>query len=108
MKLLKQEEIAEMLDVSQATISRMCASNQIPHIILKSGRRKRVIRFRLEEVERWLQSRTHGGLGHHGPKRKGPRIGNGLATEKAPLMQQLEAQRENADGHLTDRLVTGA
>lgn len=107
MKLLTPKSLADMLDVSQATISRMCAAGDLPHIVLRSGRRKRVIRFRLEEVERWLASRTHGGPGDHRPKRKGPRIGNGLATEKAPLMQQLEAQRENADGHLTGSLVSG-
>ena len=99
MKLLKQEEIADMLDVSQATISRMCSSGDLPHIVLRAGKRKRVIRFRLEEIEKWLAQRTHTSPGGERPKRKGPRIGNGLATEKAPLMQQLEAQREKVDGH---------
>lgn len=108
MKLLTPKSLADMLDVSQATISRMCSSGDLPHIVLRSGRRKRVIRFRAEDVEKWLALRTHGGLGGERPKRKGPRIGNGLATEKPASMQRLETQREKADGHLTDKLVTGA
>ena len=99
MKLLRQREIAEMLDVSQATISRMASAGDIPHIILRTGRRKKVVRFRFEDIERWIQSRAHGGPEGQRPKRKAGRIGNGLATEKPGSMQRLEPQRENEQGH---------
>jgi excisionase family DNA binding protein len=59
-KLLTPKQVAEMFQLSLATLSRMAGAGQIPHIILKTGRRKKVIRFRTEEVERWLSARTHG------------------------------------------------
>ena len=99
MKLLKQKDVAEMLQISLSTLSRMCASNQIPHIVLKSGPRKKVVRFKTVDVEKWLASRTHGGPESQRPRRKGGRFGNGLATEKPGSMQRLEPQRENEQGH---------
>lgn len=99
MNLLTQKQLGDLLQLSQATISRMCASGDIPHIVLRSGRRKRVIRFRAEDVEKWLQSRTHGGSGAHRPKRNRGRFGNGLAIEKTMMLQVHEAETENREGH---------
>lgn len=96
------------MQLSQATISRMCAAGDLPHIVLRAGKRKRVIRFRAEEVEKWLTQRTHGGPEGQRPKRKGGRFGNGMATEKKAHPQVHEIESENGDGHLTDRRVTGA
>jgi len=99
MKLLTQKELAEILQLSRATISRMCAAGDLPHYVLRSGRRKRVIRFRLEEIEKWLAQRTHTGPGGERPKRNSARNGNELATAKTMMLQVHEAERENGQGH---------
>ena len=107
MNLLTQKQLGDLLQLSQATISRMCAAGDLPHIVLRAGKRKRVIRFRLEEVERWLQSRTHGGPEGQRPKRNRGRFGNGLATEKTMKLQVHEAERENREGHRFEQPVSG-
>jgi excisionase family DNA binding protein len=54
MKLLSVEAVAEILDVSRQTTNRMIVDGQLPAILLRSGRRKKVWRVRPEALERWL------------------------------------------------------
>ncbi len=108
MKLLTPEELAQALTVSRATVFRMCSNGDLPHVIIRAGRRKKVIRFRAEEIEGWLCSRTCGGTAGPRLKRKSGRIGNGVATEKKSKLQACETKRENERRHGTDSLVPGA
>ena len=98
-KLLKSEAVTKRLDVSPATLSRMVGAGQIPHIVLRTGRRKKIIRFRAEDVERWLSARTHGGAADQGAKRTRGRKGNTVATQKLASLQVPEPQGENGEGH---------
>ena len=99
MRLLTSENVAELLLVSKATLSRMCRSGDIPHIVLRAGKRKRVIRFRESDMERWLMSRTCTGSPSRAVKRKSGRIGNGVATEKGAVLEVSETKSENGQGH---------
>lgn len=108
MKLLTQKQVAELFQVSQATVSRMAGAGELPCVILKQGRRKKLMRFRESDLEQWIARHVHGGPGGERPKRKGPRIGNGLATEKTMMLQVHEAERENREGHGTVRQVPEA
>jgi excisionase family DNA binding protein len=47
-------EVAVKLDVCQSTVIRMILAGSLPAICIKTGRRKKVWRFRREVVERWL------------------------------------------------------
>lgn len=107
MRLLSQKDVAEMLQVSLSTLSRMCSSGDLPHIVLRAGKRKRVIRFRLDEIEKWLASRTHAGPESERPIRKRGRNGNGLATAKTMKLQVHEVERENREGHRFEQPVSG-
>jgi excisionase family DNA binding protein len=53
-KLLTIEQTAEHLQISRQTATRMIADGQLPAILLRSGRRKKVWRVRPEALERWL------------------------------------------------------
>jgi excisionase family DNA binding protein len=54
MKLLSIEAAAEVLDVSPRTIMRMIADHQLPAICLRSGKRKKIMRIRSEQLEKWV------------------------------------------------------
>ena len=108
MKLLTPKQVAEMFQLSIATLSRMAGAGQIPHIVLRKGRRKRVIRFRTEEIEAWLHARTHGGAAGRGSRRTRGRIGNNVATQKLASLQVRESERENDEGHQSVGPVSGA
>jgi len=57
MKLLSVEAVAEALDVSRQTVTRMIADGALPAICVRSGRRKKVWRIRAEQLERWVIAR---------------------------------------------------
>ena len=99
LKLLTPKNVADLLQLSQATLSRMCSSGDIPHVVLRAGKRKRVIRFRESDVERWLTSRTRTGLPGRAAKRNSGRIGNMVATENIAVLEASETERENGQGH---------
>lgn len=73
MKLLTPKEVSQMFQLSLSTVSRMASAGQIPHIVLKAGRRKKVIRFKSEQVERWLAERTLGSVRETSGEPKGSR-----------------------------------
>jgi excisionase family DNA binding protein len=93
MKLLTQKDVADMLSVSQPTISRMCKQGDLPFIVLKAGRRKKVIRFRVEDVERWIISRTSTGAANRRAARTGRLNGNGMATGDREMSQVMESKK---------------
>lgn len=100
-KLIDCKTVADNLGVSVATLSRMCSSGDIPHFVLRKGKRKRVIRFDPAAVERWLVTRTQ--------SRR--RIGNEVATQQAPseqvTEQMPECQSENGNTHRSSSTVGG-
>ncbi len=98
-KLLTPKQVAAMFQLSLATLSRMAGAGQIPYIVLRTGRRKKVIRFRTEEIEAWLRTHTHGGAADQGAKRTRGRKGNTVATQKVASLQVPEPQGENGEGH---------
>jgi excisionase family DNA binding protein len=87
MKLLTQKDVADMLSVSQPTISRMCKHGDLPFIVLKAGRRKKVIRFRVEDVERWITKKTSTGAANRRSARNERLNGNGMATDDGEMSQ---------------------
>ena len=58
--LLNSKAVCELLDVSPAALSRMVHSNRIPYVLLTSGKTKLTVRFREEELEKWLDRRSRG------------------------------------------------
>jgi excisionase family DNA binding protein len=108
MKLLTQKNVADFFGVSQATISRMASNGDLPHIVLRSGKRKRVIRFRAEEVEQWLSQRSRGGASGLGARRKARAGCNNAATGKTAGAQLHEVEAENGKEHGTPCPVPGA
>lgn len=107
MKLLTPKQVAEMFQLSLSTLSRMAGAGQIPHVVLRTGRRKKVIRFRTEEIEAWLCTHTRGGAADQGSKRTRGRIGNNVATQKPSSLQVRESERENDEGHQSYSPVSG-
>lgn len=100
-QLLKPKAVCNSLGISQATLTRMIQAESIPCVILKTGARKKVVRFRERNIEAFLLSRTQGGPGGQGRKRKRGWNGNGVATGKRPSLEVRETQRENEEGHGT-------
>ena len=52
------KEISDLLQVSEFTVLRMDYSRDLPYIQLRSGKRKKIIRFDPVTVERWLEKRA--------------------------------------------------
>jgi predicted site-specific integrase-resolvase len=57
-RLQKPKEIGDLLQVSESTVLRMAYSGDLPYIPLRSGKRKKIIRFDPVEIEKWLKKRT--------------------------------------------------
>jgi predicted DNA-binding transcriptional regulator AlpA len=57
-RLQKAKEIGELLQVSESTVLRMAYSGDLPYVPLRSGKRKKIIRFDPVEIERWLKKRA--------------------------------------------------
>ena len=56
---IDSRELARLLGVSEDTIRRMARRNEIPHIRLGIGGRRRY-RFRRESIEKWLTEQERG------------------------------------------------
>jgi excisionase family DNA binding protein len=93
MKLLTQKDVADMLSVSQPTVSRMCKHGDLPFIVLKAGRRKKVIRFRVEDVEKWITKKTSTGVANRRSARNELLNGNGKATGDGDAPQVGDGKR---------------
>ncbi len=57
-RLNTPKEISELLQVSESTVTRMADAGDLPYILLRRGRRKRIIRFDLAKVQGWLGKRA--------------------------------------------------
>jgi excisionase family DNA binding protein len=60
--LLNTKSVCQILGVSPAVLSRWVHSNKIPYVLLTSGKKKLVVRFREEELEAWLNRRSRGAV----------------------------------------------
>jgi len=60
--LLNSKAVCQLLGVSPAVLSRMVHANKIPYVLLSSGKKKLTVRFREEELERWLDRRSRGAV----------------------------------------------
>ena len=58
MKLLTVKEACEVLNVSQSTLLRMIQTRAIPVVVLRTGPRKHLYRFRPELLEKWVAAHT--------------------------------------------------
>ena len=79
--LLNSKAVCELLDISAATLSRMVRTNRIPYVLLGTGRRKLIVRFREAELEAWIERRTRGASA------RWRQNGNEVATEKQKTSQ---------------------
>jgi excisionase family DNA binding protein len=90
MKLLSIVEIAAQLSVSRATINRMVAEGILPAITLRSGKRKRVLRFRQEVIDRWLVAQER-----QGAHRLRPNGNTAIAAADLAVRQENGGIREH-------------
>jgi excisionase family DNA binding protein len=58
--LLDSRQVCNVLNITAPTLSRMVHGGTIPHILLTTGKRKWVVRFRRQELEAWLTRRSRG------------------------------------------------
>ena len=56
--LYTPRQVAESLQVSESTVLRMFYAGNLPGIILRSGKRKKIVRFNPTHIEKWLQKRA--------------------------------------------------
>ena len=56
--LLTAEDVARLLRLKPATVYEAAASGRIPCVKLWKGRRKALIRFRSEDIERLIRDRA--------------------------------------------------
>jgi excisionase family DNA binding protein len=61
-RLLNSKDVCAVLGVSPAVLSRWVHSNKVPYILLTSGKKKLVVRFREEDLEAWLKRRSRGAM----------------------------------------------
>ena len=57
-RLQTPKDISDLLQVSESTVLRMAYSGDLPYILLRSGKRKKIIRFDLVKVKGWLEKRA--------------------------------------------------
>ena len=57
-RLHTPKEISALLQVSESTVLRMAYTGDLPYIPLRSGKRKKTIRFDPAEIEKWLKKRA--------------------------------------------------
>src|SRR5204863_9811307 len=58
--LLNSKNVCDVLGISAATLSRMVKAKTIPFILISAGKRKSLVRFDEEVLQRWIASRTRG------------------------------------------------
>jgi excisionase family DNA binding protein len=58
--LLHARQIAEILNIRLSTVYALCRRGELVHIRLTEGRRRPLIRFRKEDLEKLLRDRTRG------------------------------------------------
>jgi excisionase family DNA binding protein len=61
LRLLRAEEVAEMLNVRVSTVYEWARINYIPHIILGIGEKKPCVRFEDGAIRKWIFERSKPG-----------------------------------------------
>lgn len=56
--ILNSQRVCELLGISRATLSRMVQAGEIPYILRRQGKRKKMVMFNEALLERWVASRT--------------------------------------------------
>lgn len=56
-KLVRAEDIADMLDVQTSTVYEWARVDYIPHVRIGTGKQKPCLRFDIAEVQQWLSLR---------------------------------------------------
>ena len=87
-KLITIDEVASLLKMSKFTIYHYIHKNEIPHIKLAPG----CVRFRLSDIEAWLQKIIESEKEKKARKRKARRPGRRCDTAVDRLIE--EAKRE--------------
>jgi excisionase family DNA binding protein len=105
---LTPKQIAVILQISLATVSRMTASGLLPAILVSVGRRKKIYRYDEDEIQKWMTERSHGGTGRKAARRSEVRNGDWMATKKTAFAQHIEIESKNPNGHQPERLVNGS
>lgn len=59
-RLLHARDIAAMLNIRPSTVYALCRRGELVHIRLSQGRRRPLIRFSREAIERFLRDRSVG------------------------------------------------
>ena len=59
-RLLHARDVASILNVRPSTVYALCRRGELVHIRISEGRRRPLIRFSREAIERFLQERTVG------------------------------------------------
>ena len=57
--LLTAEEVAQLLRIKAATVYEAASSGRIPCVRLWKGRRKTLVRFRREDIDRLVEERLY-------------------------------------------------
>ena len=60
--LLTPEEAAKFLSMSRSSVLRLISDGNLPAVCLKSGRRKKTLRVRPEQLQRWLNVKEREGM----------------------------------------------
>lgn len=60
--LLSSKDVCQILGVSPAVLSRWVHANKVPYVLLTSGKKKLIVRFREDELEAWLDRRSRGAV----------------------------------------------
>ena len=57
-KLLKAMDVAALLNLKRSTVYDLARRGLIPYVILATGKRRSLIRFRREDIERLIEERS--------------------------------------------------
>ena len=55
--LLSIEQVADVLGVGRSTVTRMINGGDLPAVLVRSGKRKKLYRVREQALERWITAR---------------------------------------------------
>jgi len=61
--ILNSKRVYELLGISRATLSRMVQAGEIPYILRRRGKRKKMVMFNKALLVRWVASRTRVAVG---------------------------------------------
>ena len=85
-------ELAELLKLAEQTIRRWVLNDEIPYHKIK-----KVIRFRLSEIEMWIDNGGVYVTGSHGEESEGTLFRGVISLDELADEEQAEEQAENGD-----------